>query len=577
MTTQPNNFAELGLSNSLLKAVADLGFEKPSPIQEQTIPWMLENRDVIALAQTGTGKTAAFSLPILQNLTNQQNTPEALILAPTRELAIQVGDHIESLGLQLRDKSLVTVLCGGQDYRPQLKKLRAGTRIVVGTPGRVLDHIERGSLKLSGLKTFVLDEADEMLRMGFIEDVETVLESIPDERQIALFSATMPDRIRKIAQRYINDPISVEIKAKTKTVQAIEQRFLFASEAQKPNTLLRILEVEEYQGVIVFVKTKTKTEEVARELINSGHNANAIHGDISQSLREKIILQFKQGLTDVLVATDVAARGLDVERVSHVINYDMAQDCETYVHRIGRTGRAGRSGTTILFVTPRESRMLNMIERHTKAKITKVDVPTDDTINQARRQRLMENIAKRMEHSEIPAYRKIINSFMQENPHADPLDVAAVLALMAHNDKSWKIDLPQVEAKRAYNRDKSSHKSNSRSGRFDDRRSERSNRSDGRRSDRSDGRRADRSERFDDRNQEVYRLDVGRRHGVKPGNIVGAIANESGISSRQISGLQIHDYHSTVKLPKSLTKDKIGTLTKAWVCGRQLNLTVVNG
>lgn len=560
MSTQLTNFVDLNLSDILLQAISSLGFEKPSPIQEKTIPFMLQNRDVIALAQTGTGKTAAFSLPILQNLDIRQNIPTALILAPTRELAIQVGEHIESLAVNFKDKSMVTVLCGGQDYRPQLKKLRAGTKIVVGTPGRVLDHINRGSLQLHGLKTFVLDEADEMLRMGFIEDVETVLDSIPQERQIALFSATMPDRIRKIASRYLRDPISVDIKEKTKTVQATEQTFLFASEAQKPSSLLRILEVEEYQGMIVFVKTKTKTEEVARELINAGHNAMAIHGDISQSLREKIILQFKQGITDILVATDVAARGLDVERVSLVINYDMAQDCETYVHRIGRTGRAGRSGKTILFVTPKESRMLNVIERHTKAKITKIVVPTDDMVNQARRTRFMQNIQDRVQHSEVPAYRKIIKSFMDDNPEIDPLDVAAVLALMAHNDKSWKIDLPQVEVKRAYSRDKISHKSVSRGSLSS------------RRDDDRDRLRYD----YDDRDQSLYRVDVGRRHGVKPGNIVGAIANESGINSQQITGLQIHEYHSTVKLPKNLSKDKMQLLTKAWVCGRRLNLTAVN-
>jgi ATP-dependent RNA helicase DeaD len=570
MTTQFDTFADLGLSESLLKAIETLGFVSPSPIQAQTIPWMLQNRDVIALAQTGTGKTAAFGLPILQNLDKKCSDPVALILAPTRELAIQVGEHIESLGVNYRDASLVTVLCGGQDYRPQLKKLRSGTRIVVGTPGRVLDHIERGSLKLNALKTFVLDEADEMLRMGFIEDVEKVLESIPENKQIALFSATMPDRIRKIAKRYIKDPISVEIAAKTKTVQAINQLFLFASEGQKQNALLRLLEVESHQGVIVFVKTKTKTEEVARELIENGCNAMAIHGDISQSLREKIILQFKQGIIDVLVATDVAARGLDVERVSHVINYDMAQDCETYVHRIGRTGRAGRSGTTILFVTPRESRMLNIIERHTNAKITKMQIPSDDMVNQSRKERFLQNIQERMQSPELNDYKKLISKYIQDNAEASEIDVAAALALMVNNDKSLNVTLPPV-VNHERRQEKSKSRSNSRTTNEPRRSNDTSKRF-------GENGRRDNNRRFsDNENSMLYRLDVGHKHGVKPGNIVGAIANESGINSQQITGLQIHEYHSTVKLPRDLTKEKVNALMRAWVCGRQLNLSAVNG
>ncbi len=581
MSTQFDTFADLGLSESLLKAIETLGFVSPSPIQAKTIPWMLQNRDVIALAQTGTGKTAAFGLPILQNLDKNVSQPVALILAPTRELAIQVGEHIESLGVNYRDDALVTVLCGGQDYRPQLKKLRSGTRIVVGTPGRVLDHIERGSLKLDALRTFVLDEADEMLRMGFIEDVEKVLESIPEDKQIALFSATMPDRIRKIAKRYIKDPVTVEIEAKTKTVQAIDQQFVFASEGQKQNALLRILEVENHQGVIVFVKTKIKTEDVARELIAHGCNAMAIHGDISQSLREKIILQFKQGVIDILVATDVAARGLDVERVSHVINYDMAQDCETYVHRIGRTGRAGRSGTSILFVTPKESRMLNIIERHTNAKINKIQIPNDDVVNQARKQHFLQNVQKRLQSTDFNDYKKLIAKFLQENSDIEALDIAAALALMANNDKTLNVNLPpvvnherKVNSDRKFNGDRKPNH---------DRRSDRSNSrtsrptNEGRRfsdneSSRTEGRRFS-----DNESSRLYRIDVGSKHGVKAGNIVGAIANESGINSHQITSLQIHEYHSTVKLPTNLTKEKVRALTRAWVCGRQLNLSAISG
>ena len=558
-------FSSLKLSDALLKAIADLNFEVPSRIQQETIPWMLQKRDMIALAQTGTGKTAAFGLPILNNLIPDLIGPQALILAPTRELAIQVGDHLESLS-KYQKGVRVTVLCGGQDYRPQLKKLRDGAQIVVGTPGRILDHIERGTLVLSNLRTFVLDEADEMLRMGFIEDVETVLAKLPVERQIALFSATMPPRIRQIATRYLKDPVSVEIRMETATVKAVEQRFVFASQPQKPDALLRVLAVEDYQGVIVFVRTKNSTEEVAESLIQQGYRAMAIHGDITQSLRERIIAQFKQGAIDILVATDVAARGLDVERVTHVINYDMAHDCETYVHRIGRTGRAGRSGVAILFVTPRESRMLTSIERHTRQRIEKSIVPNDYSIQQVREQRLMSKISERMEHVELSVYKRIIDTYMKANEGASAADVAAVLALMLNHDKPWECSLPPIKVERSTKearvRNSGDRPSNGPRSSLRFERDKSSNRD-------------DKSSLPNDYQQELYRLDVGRVHGVKPGNIVGAIANESGLQSRYITALKIHDDHSTVRLPKDIDQDMLGALNKTWVCGRKLNLTVL--
>ncbi|MDP3704870.1 MAG: DEAD/DEAH box helicase [Legionellaceae bacterium] len=564
MPNEQITFSNLNLSDALLKAIAALGFETPSPIQQQTIPWMLQKRDMIALAQTGTGKTAAFGLPILQNLQPELTGPQALILAPTRELAIQVGEHIETLGLYQKGVR-VTVLCGGQDYRPQLKKLREGAQIVVGTPGRILDHIERGTLVLNNLRTFVLDEADEMLRMGFIEDVETVLAKLPEERQIALFSATMPPRIRQIASRYLKDPVSVEIRMETATVKTVEQRFLVASQSQKPDALLRVLAVEDYQGVIVFVRTKSSTEEVAESLIQQGHRAMAIHGDITQSLRERIISQFKQGAIDILVATDVAARGLDVDRVTHVINYDMAHDCETYVHRIGRTGRAGRSGVTILFAAPRESRMLTIIERHTRQRIEKMTIPNDFMIQQAREVTFMKKIHERMGHADLPAYKRIIDAYLQRNVDASVVDVAAVLAFMLNQDKPWATSLPPVKADRSpkdarvrVERDR--HSKGPRVG--------------GRDNDKSSGR-DERRALPADYVQELYRIDVGRVHGVKPGNIVGAIANESGLQSRYITALKIHDDHSTVRLPKDIDSNMIHALNKAWVCGRQMNLKVV--
>ena len=561
MTSELNGFAALNLSDALLKGLEALKFQTPSAIQQQTIPLMLERRDLIGQAQTGTGKTAAFALPILQLLKPNQQGPQALILAPTRELAIQVAEHFKSLSV-FQPGTQVTVLCGGQDYRPQLKELREGANIVVGTPGRILDHIDRGTLKLNNLSTFVLDEADEMLRMGFIEDVETILAKLPEERHIALFSATMPPRIRQIANRYLKEPASVEIRMETATVKSIEQRFLFASQGQKSDALLRILAVESCQGVIVFVRTKSSTEEVAEILQHQGHRAMAIHGDITQALRERIVAQFKQGMIDVLVATDVAARGLDVERVTHVINYDMAHDCETYVHRIGRTGRAGRSGVTILFATPKESRMLTNIERHTRQRIEKISVPNDHTIQVAKQQRFMANISDRLQSEHLTSYKNIIETYLKENEAISPVDVAAALALLMNQDKPWQHEVSFPKPARPV-----------KEGRVDRGFESRGNRSASATSRPSMSANTEQKSYRADYPQELFRIDVGRVHGVKPGNIVGAIANEAGLQSRFITGLKIHDDHSTVRLPKGMAKEIFQDLNKAWVCGRQLKLT----
>ena len=557
MTQELAGFEQFNLSDALLKALAALNFITPSPIQKATIPLMLQRRDLIGQAQTGTGKTAAFALPILEGLVPHHQGPQALILAPTRELAIQVAAHFEELAIYQKGTS-VTVLCGGQDYRPQLKKLREGAQIVVGTPGRILDHIDRGTLKLDQLRTFVLDEADEMLRMGFIKEVEKILAKLSSEKQIALFSATMPSRIRQIAERYLKNPESVEIRMETATVKSVEQRFLFASQGQKPDALVRVLATEDYQGVIVFVRTKSSAEEVASVLQQQGFRAMAIHGDLTQPLRERIIVQFKQGSIDILVATDVAARGLDVERVTHVINYDMAQDCETYVHRIGRTGRAGRSGVTILFATPKESRMLTTIERHTRQRIEKIAVPNDHMIQTVKQQRFMENITARLQHEHIVSYKNIIESYLKETG-ADVLDAAAALALLLHQDKPWRYEntlpKPTRSVKESYDRNTDRPAKRS----FDTNQSQSQGRS-----------------KFKDASshpEELFRLDVGRVHGVKPGNIVGAIANEAGLQSRFITGLKIHDDHSTVRLPKGMDKQMVHLLNKVWVCGRQLKLT----
>lgn len=606
MNQENTNFAAFNFSDALNKALEDMKFTTPSPIQAQTIPLLLQGRDAIALAQTGTGKTAAFALPILQNLSSSVQGTQALIVAPTRELAIQVAEQFEILSAHQRGTT-IAVLCGGQEYGRQLKQLRAGAQVVVGTPGRILDHIDKGTLPLDNLRTFILDEADEMLRMGFIEDVETILAKLPEKRQVALFSATMPHRIRTIANTYLNDPVSVEIRMETATVKSVEQRFLFASGHQKPDALLRVLAVEDYQGVIVFVRTKSSTEEVAEVLQQQGLRAMAIHGDITQTLRERIIAQFRQGAIDILVATDVAARGLDVERVTHVINYDLPHDSETYVHRIGRTGRAGRSGVTILFVTPKESRLVNNIERHTRQRIDKVNVPNDHMIQVARQQRFMANITTRLEHENLHSYKRIVEEYIKEN-EISAVDVAATLALLLHKDMPWQkeMSLPKVarpanegrvggrgvEAKldRAFSRSGDDRKgfSGDRKSFGGDRKSFGSDRKsfgDDKKPFGGDRKSfgEDRKPFGDDRKkfnedtsaQDLFRIDVGKVHGVKPGNIVGAIANEAGLQSRFITGLKIHDDHSTVRLPKGMSKEVVQDLTKAWVCGRQLNLKLI--
>ncbi|HHF7368517.1 TPA: DEAD/DEAH box helicase [Legionella bozemanae] len=564
MSQEITSFSSFNFSDALNKALEDMKFTTPSPIQVQTIPLLLEGRDAIALAQTGTGKTAAFALPILQNLSpNVQNT-QALILAPTRELAIQVAEQFELLSANQRGTT-VAVLCGGQDYGRQLKQLRAGAQVVVGTPGRILDHIDRRTLQLDNLRTFILDEADEMLRMGFIEDIETIMAKLPEKKQIGLFSATMPHRIRQIANTYLHNPVSIEIRAETATVKSIEQRFLFASGHQKPDALLRLLAVEEYQGVIVFVRTKSSTEEVAEVLQQQGLRAMAIHGDITQALRERIIAQFRQGAIDILVATDVAARGLDVERVTHVINYDLPHDNETYVHRIGRTGRAGRSGIAILFVTPKEARLISSIERHTRQRITKVPVPNDHMIQVARQQRFVANITARLEHENLPSYRRIIEEYIKEND-VSALDVAATLALLLNKDLPWQKEQALPKSPRPTKEGRVE-----RGSKFERSRDERK----GFAADKKGFREG--RKKFNDEfsGQDLFRIDVGKIHGVKPGNIVGAIANEAGLQSKYITGLKIHEDHSTVRLPKDMPKEVMNDLTKAWVCGRQLKITLI--
>ncbi|WP_068402415.1 DEAD/DEAH box helicase, partial [Kribbia dieselivorans] len=435
-------FADLGLDERLLKSLRDIGYEHPSPIQAATIPALLEGRDVVGLAQTGTGKTAAFALPILSRLDPKQKTPQALVLAPTRELALQVCEAFESYAGHLKGIHVLPVY-GGQAYGVQLSALRRGVHVVVGTPGRIMDHLERGTLDLSELRFLVLDEADEMLKMGFAEDVETILAETPAEKQVALFSATMPTSIRRISAQHLNDPVEVTVKASTQTSPNITQRYLIVSFPQKVDALTRILEVENFEAMIVFVRTKNDTETLAEKLRARGFSAAAINGDIAQTQRERTVNQLKSGKLDILVATDVAARGLDVERISHVVNFDLPLDTESYVHRIGRTGRAGRSGDAISFVTPRERRLLGAIEKATKQKLTPMSLPSVEDINATRLTRFDAAITEALGHEQLDFFRDVIGHYVKEFdvPEAD---VAAALAIVMQGDEPMLME-PEPE------------------------------------------------------------------------------------------------------------------------------------
>ncbi len=553
------SFHDLALSEPVLKAVESAGYETPSPIQAQIIPFMLDGRDVLGQAQTGTGKTAAFALPILSNIDLSQKDPQVLVLAPTRELAIQVAEAFQSYASKLNGFHVLPIY-GGQDYSIQLRQLRRGAHVVVGTPGRVMDHMRKGTLKLNKLKTLVLDEADEMLRMGFIDDVEWILEQIPEQRQIALFSATMPSIIRKIAQKYLSNPEQVTIKVKTQTADNIRQRYWMVSGTHKLDALTRILEAEEFDGMIIFVRTKTATIELAEKLEARGHSAAAINGDMSQQLRERSINNLKNSKLDILVATDVAARGLDVDRITHVVNYDIPYDTESYIHRIGRTGRAGRSGDAILFVSPRERRLLGNIERATKKKVEEMQLPSTEYINNARISRFKQRITDMLATEELSFYTQLVEQFQTE--HDVPAqDIAAALAKMAQGSTPLLIkDLPKRTATR---RDRSDQRPPSRGER-------------GERGERNDRKPSRNRGRSSDIKMDLYRIEVGNEHGVKPGNIVGAIANETGIDGDHIARIKIEESYSTVELPAGMPKELFQELKKVRVVGQQLNISAMD-
>lgn len=545
--SNPVAFSDLGLSPAILQALQEIGYESPSPIQSGSIPPLLEGRDLLGQAQTGTGKTAAFALPLLQRVDTSKQHPQLLILAPTRELALQVATACEQFAKHMSGLRILSIY-GGQGYDSQLRGLRRGVQVVIGTPGRVIDHVKRGTLELDRLQTLVLDEADEMLRMGFIDDVEWILQHTPPQRQIALFSATMPNQIRHIAERHLQDPALIKIAAKTATASTIRQRVWTVRGMSKIMALKRLLEFETYEAALIFVRTKTATEELAEQLTEAGFPAAALHGDIAQPQRERIVAKLKNGQLDVVIATDVVARGLDVERITHVINYDIPHDVESYIHRIGRTGRAGREGDAILFVAPRERRLLQQIERTTHKSLEPLELPKAKQINERRINQLKAQLVELADSEKAAPFAEIIESLVNETEMTGKQVAAAALALNYQN-KPFLMD----EREPAYTPARERHDRNDRG--------DRNNRS---RGDRQSQRPASGMDRF--------WIGVGYSHGVKPGNIVGAIANEAGLESKNIGRINIRDDFSTVDLPSGLSKDLLSTLKRTRICGQKLEI-----
>lgn len=535
----PASFAEMPIHPSVLRAVADVGYEKPSAIQAATIPALLEGSDVVGLAQTGTGKTAAFAIPILSRIDTDSKATQALVLAPTRELALQVAEAFGRYGAHLPRINVLPIY-GGASYTVQLSGLKRGAQVVVGTPGRVIDHLERGSLDLSHLDYLVLDEADEMLQMGFAEDVERILADTPEYKQVALFSATMPSGIRRITSRYLHDPVEVTVKAKTTTAENISQRYIEVSGPRKMDALTRVLEVEPFEAMIVFVRTKQATEEVAEKLRARGFSAAAINGDIAQAQRERTIAALKSGNLDILVATDVAARGLDVERISHVVNYDIPNDTESYVHRIGRTGRAGRSGNALLFVSPRERHLLKAIEKATRQKLNESTLPTVDDVNAQRVVKFADSITANLGAAGTDVFRGLVEEYSRE--HNVPMaDIAAALALQSRDGEAFLMKPEPPAAQR------------------------------------SSKQKFERPERPDRKGPPkdgfaTYRIAVGKRHKVNPGAIVGALANEGGLHRSDFGHITIKVDHSLVELPAKLSGKTLKALEQTRIQGQLINL-----
>ena len=537
------NFNSFGLSKELLKVLDEVGYESPSAIQEQCISHLLNGHDIIGQAQTGTGKTAAFALPLIDRIDISNNQVQLLVLAPTRELAIQVSEAIQTYARHLKGFHVLPIY-GGQSYDIQLRPLKRGVHAVVGTPGRVMDHLKRGTLKLNSLKALVLDEADEMLRMGFIDDVKWVMEKLPKERQIALFSATMPDVIRRVAEKFLNNPKIVKVKTKTATAQTISQRYWLVSGVNKLDALTRILEVEEFDALLIFVRTKTATADLAEKLSARGFTAEAINGDIAQRQRERIIQQLKNGKIDILIATDVAARGLDVERISHVVNYDIPQDPESYVHRIGRTGRAGREGKAILFVAPRERRMLKTIERITRQPIDPMQLPSAKIINEQRVVNFKNRITDTLNNQELAIFEELILTYQKEH-EIDAFKIASALALMAQGTEPLLLNEKEINQASLDKGNKSKLSVSINADPLKDNPSIQMRR---------------------------YRIAVGHKDNIKPGNVLGAIANEAEISSAFIGAIQIYEDFTTVDLPDEMPKETLQILKNTRVFDKKLNI-----
>ncbi len=568
------SFADLKLIKPVLQSIEEAGYEVPSPIQAESIPPLLAGRDLLGQAQTGTGKTAAFALPLLSNLDLSKRHPQVLVLAPTRELAIQVAEAWQTYARYLKGFHVLPIY-GGQNISIQLRQLRRDVHVVVGTPGRVMDHLRRGTLKLGDLKTVVLDEADEMLRMGFIDDVETILKETPSERQVVLFSATMPAPIKRITSRYLTDPVEIKIKSKTSTVSTIKQLYWKGKTFLKLDVLTRILESDEFGAVIVFVRTKSMTIELAEKLEARGYATTALNGDIKQELREKTINRLKKGSLDIIVATDVVARGLDVKRITHVINYDMPHDTESYVHRIGRTGRAGREGTAILFIPPRGDRMLKSIERSTGQKIEPLKLPSPQDITDNRIARFKANIIETINNNKLDFFETLVSELATES-ELTPTQIAAALSYLVQRERpliETKAAIPDFAFKdndrreqRGNNRKRERNRRGNDERKFDDRNEHH----------RQEGRKRKPKKKTANHNENIpmtlYRLEVGSSHGAQAKHIVGALINEAGLESQYIQDLKINDHHSTVSLPEGMPKDIYKHLYKTWVAGQQIKL-----
>ncbi|REF25863.1 ATP-dependent RNA helicase CsdA [Xenorhabdus cabanillasii] len=559
MTTETEiSFADLGLSAPILSALQDMGYEKPSPIQQQCIPHLLNGRDVLGMAQTGSGKTAAFSLPLLHNIDAELRAPQILVLAPTRELAVQVAEACSDFSKHMRSVNVVA-LYGGQRYDVQLRALRQGPQVVVGTPGRLLDHLKRGTLDLSNLKGLVLDEADEMLRMGFIEDVENIMSQIPAEHQTALFSATMPEAIRRITRRFMNEPQEVRIQTSVTNRPDISQSYWSVYGMRKNEALVRFLEAEDFDAAIIFVRTKNATLEVAETLERNGYNSAALNGDMNQALREQTLERLKNGRLDILIATDVAARGLDVDRISLVVNYDIPMDAESYVHRIGRTGRAGRAGRALLFVENRERRLLRNIERTMKLTIPEVELPNAELLSQRRLEKFAANVQQQLESSDLDQYRALLSK-LGTSDELDMETLAAALLKMAQGERSLILPPDPVRRPRREFNDR------------DDRRRNGNGFGERDRGDRGD---RPRRERRDVGDMELYRIEVGRDDGVEVRHIVGAIANEGDISSRYIGNIKLFATHSTIELPKGMPGEVLSHFTRTRILNKPMNMQLV--